>query len=152
MRTWKHNLSVNELIALFFKSVKKTISKVNYEMRITLITQGFQMLFPISQLNNKKVLFNSFSGFKLRYGLLWWPRNIKKGDAIDNRMDILNHQAKVPKSKLSSGSLTGKYPISLDGGRTIIFISDKSKESETRKNYELRKDNRVNHYVKKPKT
>jgi len=62
-------------------------------------------------------------------------------------MDILNHQAKVPKSKLSSGSLIGKYPITLDGGRTIIFISDKSKESETRKNYELRKDNRVNHYV-----
>ena len=79
-------------------------------------------------------------------------RHIKKGDAIDNRIDISNHQVKVPKSKLSSGSLTGKYPISLDGGRTIIFISDKSKESETRKNYELRKDNRVNHYVKKTKS
>lgn len=78
-------------------------------------------------------------------------RHIKKGDAIDNRMDISNHQVKVPKLKLSSGSLIGLYPIILDGGRTIIFISDKSKESETRKNYELRKDNKHNYYVKKPK-
>ena len=78
-------------------------------------------------------------------------RHIKKGDSIDNRMDISNHQVRIPKSKLLTGSLTGLYPIILDGGRTIIFISDKNKESETRKNYELRKDNRVNHYVKKPK-
>ena len=76
----------------------------------------------------------------------------KKGDAIDNRMDITNrHKDLVPKSKLLAGSVTNKYPITLDGGRTTIFISDKSKESETRKNYELRKDNRVNHYVNKSK-
>lgn len=79
-------------------------------------------------------------------------RHIKKGDAIDNRIDLSNHHKDtVPKSKLLTGSLIGKYPIILDDGRTIIFISDKSKESETIQKYELRKDNRVNHYVKKRK-
>jgi hypothetical protein len=80
-------------------------------------------------------------------------RHIKKGDEIDNRMELSNHHKdSVPKSKLSSGALTGKYPIILDGGRTTIFISDKSKESETIQKYELRKDNRVNHYAKKTKS
>ena len=80
-------------------------------------------------------------------------RHIEKGDAIDNRMDISNHHKDfVPKSKLSSGSVEDKFPVLLDDGRTIVFISDKSRESETRKNYEFRKDNRVNHYVKKSKS
>ena len=62
-----------------------------------------------------------------------------------------NHRFKIPDSKLLTGSLTGKYPVILDGGRTIIFISDKSKESETIQKYELRKDNRANFFSKKPK-
>ena len=62
-----------------------------------------------------------------------------------------HNRLKVPDAKLLSGSLTGKYPITLDGGRTTIFISDKSKESETRQKYNLRKDNRLNVFVKKPK-
>ena len=44
-----------------------------------------------------------------------------------------------------------KYPIVLDGGRTTIFISDKSKEAETREKYRMRRDNRVIYYTKKPK-
>jgi hypothetical protein len=60
-------------------------------------------------------------------------------DAIDNRMSISNHQFRVPKPKLSTGSITGMYPVILDGGRTIIYISDKSKESEIRLKYALRK-------------
>jgi len=60
-------------------------------------------------------------------------------DAIDNRLSLSNHKIKVPKTKVSTGSLTGKYPVVLDDGRTIIFISDKSKESETRSRYALRK-------------
>jgi len=31
-------------------------------------------------------------------------RHFKKKDAIDNRLEISNHQQTVPKSKLSSGS------------------------------------------------
>jgi hypothetical protein len=38
-----------------------------------------------------------------------------------------------------AGSMEGKYPIVLDGGKTIIFISDKSKEAETILRYEMRK-------------
>jgi hypothetical protein len=33
---------------------------MNYEMRITLITQGFLMLFPISQFLQQNMLFNSY--------------------------------------------------------------------------------------------
>ena len=35
-------------------------------------------------------------------------------------------------------SVVDKYPVTLDDGKTIIFISDKSKEPETRKRYEQR--------------
>jgi len=63
-----------------------------------------------------------------------------------------NHRFKIPDSKRLTGSLIGKYPIILDGGRTIIFILDKSKESETRQKYELRKDNKLMFLSKKPKS
>jgi hypothetical protein len=60
-------------------------------------------------------------------------------DAFDNRMSISNRQFRVPKPRLSTGSITGMYPVILDGGRTIIYISDKSKESEISSKYALRK-------------
>ncbi len=66
-------------------------------------------------------------------------RHITKGDAVDNRMEISNHQVKVPKSKLSSGSVVDKFPILLDDGRTVVYISDKSREREIRLRYALRK-------------
>jgi hypothetical protein len=56
-----------------------------------------------------------------------------------------NHQVDVPKSKLASGSVVGLYPVILDGGRTTIYISDVSKESETRKKYELRMSDQYLH-------
>jgi len=52
---------------------------------------------------------------------------------------LANHTFKVPDSKLLTGSLTNKYPVILDGGRTIIYISDKSKEAEIRERYEQRR-------------
>ncbi len=65
-------------------------------------------------------------------------RPISTNDVMDNRMKISNHQFKVPKAKLASGSVVGLYPIVLDDGRTIIYTSDKSKESEIRARYALR--------------
>jgi len=65
--------------------------------------------------------------------------HITSNDAIDNRMNISNHHRRVPKQKLSTGSLAGMYPVILDGGRTIIYTSDKSKENEIRSKYALRK-------------
>jgi len=64
-------------------------------------------------------------------------------DILENKMSLANHHFKIPDSKLLMGSLAGKYPIVLDGGKTIIYVSDKSKESETRKKYELRSYNKI---------
>ena len=69
-------------------------------------------------------------------------RHITTNDVIDNRLKMSNHQETVPKSKLASGSVVGLFPVILDGGRTTIYISDLSKESETRKKYELRMGNK----------
>jgi hypothetical protein len=74
-----------------------------------------------------------------------------KKNTLEYRMMQERNRTKIPDSKLQTGSLTGLYPITLDGGRTTIFISDKSKEAETRLNYQLRKDNKLNVFVKKPK-
>jgi len=75
-----------------------------------------------------------------------------KKDTLEYRMMQERQRLKIPDSKLLTGSLVGKYPIILDGGRTTIFISDKSKESETRKRYELRMGNKIMFSANKPKT
>ena len=61
-----------------------------------------------------------------------------KGDKFDNRQSIANVKGEIPLSKQQAGSLKGKYPVYLDGGKTIIFISDKSKEKETIERYNSR--------------
>ena len=58
-------------------------------------------------------------------------------------MKISNHQFKVPKAKLASGSVVGLYPVILDGGKTIIYISDKSRESEIRIKYATQKEKEI---------
>jgi hypothetical protein len=57
---------------------------------------------------------------------------------FNKSMNISNHQKRIPKPKLSTGSVTGLYPVILDGGRTIIYTNDKSRESEIRSRYALR--------------
>jgi len=66
-------------------------------------------------------------------------QHISTNDVFDNRLSISNHHKRVPKQKLSTGSLIGKYPIILDDGRTIIYVTDKSRENEIRSKYALRK-------------
>ena len=75
-----------------------------------------------------------------------------KKDTLEYRMMQEHNRLKIPDSKLLTGSLIGKYPVILDGGKTTIFISDKNKESEARQKYELRKDNRIMFSSDKPKT
>lgn len=41
-------------------------------------------------------------------------------------------------SKLLTGSTNDKYAVVMDNGKTIIFISDRSKEEETRLKYKQR--------------
>jgi hypothetical protein len=74
-----------------------------------------------------------------------------KKHTLEYRMIQENNRHKIPDSKLLTGSTAGKFPIIMDDGRTTIFISDKSKESETRQKYEVRKDNRVYFNAKKSK-
>lgn len=65
--------------------------------------------------------------------------NFHTNDIFDNRLSVSNQPRKVPKQKQSTGSLTGKYPVILDDGRTIIYVSDKSKEDEVRLKYALKR-------------
>ncbi|MEI6683502.1 MAG: hypothetical protein WCO44_12775 [Bacteroidota bacterium] len=78
-------------------------------------------------------------------------RDKSASDSMDNRMRISNHRIMVPHTKLLSGSVEGKFPVTLDDGKTIIFISDKSQETETRRRYELRLANIYNQFGKKTK-
>ena len=73
-------------------------------------------------------------------------------DTLEFRMMQERQKSKTPDSKLLMGSIKDKHPVILDGGKTTIFISDKTMEAETREKYELRRDNRLMHYVVKPKT
>ncbi len=75
-----------------------------------------------------------------------------KKDTLEFRMMQERQRLKIPNSKLLTGSTADKYPVILDGGRTVLFISDKSKEAETIEKYELRRGNKLMVYTKKPKT
>ena len=66
-------------------------------------------------------------------------QQISTNTDFNKSLNISNHQRRIPKPKLSTGSITGLYPVILDGGRTIIYVSDKNKENEIRSRYALRK-------------
>ena len=74
-----------------------------------------------------------------------------KKETLEHRMMMERQRLKIPDSKLLTGSTKDKFPVSFDGGRTIIFISDKSKEQETRKRYEARLGNGLISSLNKPK-
>jgi|WetSurMetagenome_2_1015567.scaffolds.fasta_scaffold1331610_2 hypothetical protein len=63
-----------------------------------------------------------------------------KNGTLDKNSSLANHRHKVAQSKQLTGITSDKYPVIIDGGKTIIFISDKSKESETRARYELHRN------------
>jgi hypothetical protein len=75
-----------------------------------------------------------------------------KKDTLEYRMMQEHNRLKIPDSKLLTGSIVGKYPVVLDGGKTTIYVADRSMEAETRRNYELRQQNRFMLFAKKPKT
>lgn len=62
-----------------------------------------------------------------------------KSDVIENRMNLSNQRNSIPASKLVKGCTQDKYPVILDNGKTIIFISDKSQEAEIRFRYNSRR-------------
>lgn len=65
--------------------------------------------------------------------------HIGNNTVIHHNFNSSNHHRRSIKHKTETGSLTGKYPIILDDGRTIIYINDKSKEDEIRSKYALKK-------------
>ncbi len=58
---------------------------------------------------------------------------------LEQRINRENNRLKVSEAKILNGSIVGKFPVILDEGKTVIYISDKSKEAETRDRHELRK-------------
>jgi len=65
-----------------------------------------------------------------------------KNDSLENRMRLAHNLSKIPDEKLQSGSTKGKFPVVLDGGKTIVYIADESKAEETRLKYKLLKESR----------
>ena len=63
-----------------------------------------------------------------------------KNDTMENGLGLAPNQNKIPDEKILMGSTSDKYPVVLNDGRTIVFISDKSKEAEIRQKYELLRD------------
>jgi len=52
--------------------------------------------------------------------------------------ELIRHKSTVTKHNpklLLTGSTSGKYPVVMDNGKTIVFISDKNKEDEIRLKY-----------------
>jgi Tol biopolymer transport system component len=56
------------------------------------------------------------------------------------RNELIGQKAHASKhdSKLLTGSTNDKYAVVMDNGKTIVFISDRSKEAETRLKYQMR--------------
>jgi hypothetical protein len=63
-----------------------------------------------------------------------------KNETIIKNKRLVNHRNKTSYPKVLPGKTSDKYPVILDGGKTVIFISDKSKEAETRQRYEMHRD------------
>lgn len=67
---------------------------------------------------------------------------IMKDDSFENRHKLISAQNSIPPAKMLAGTTKDKYAIVLDGGKTVIFISDRTKVKETIERYE----NRSNRY------
>ncbi len=72
-----------------------------------------------------------------------------KKHTLEYGMMLENNRLKNSNLKTSAGSTKDKFPVILDGGKTVIYISDKSKEAETREKYQLQRDSRIHPYPAK---
>ena len=61
---------------------------------------------------------------------------------FENRKLMSNIQGKIPQEKLEAGSIFNKHAVVMDGGKTIIFITDKKREKEIRCRYGNEKSRR----------
>ena len=65
-----------------------------------------------------------------------------KNDTMENRLNLARIKAKIPDDKLSMGSLKGKFPVIMDDGKTIVYISDETRADEIRLRYKLLRESR----------
>jgi hypothetical protein len=70
-----------------------------------------------------------------------------KNDKMDNRNSLALNRFKIPDEKLLMGSINGKFPVVMDGGRTVVYISDESKADETKLKYELLRESKFPAYL-----
>jgi len=61
-----------------------------------------------------------------------------KFDKFDVRRKLTHPQENIPQAKQQAGSIKDKFPVLLDDGKTVIFISDKKKAQETIERYKNR--------------
>ena len=59
---------------------------------------------------------------------------------MENRSNMSNNREKQLNERSLMGSTNDKYAVILNDGRTVVFISDRSKEAEIRLKYESLKD------------
>ena len=64
--------------------------------------------------------------------------HITANNETAKRMNYAHTRSRAAKSKPASGSVVGLIPVILDGGRTIIYVTDKARETEVRMKYALR--------------
>ncbi|HPG32932.1 MAG: hypothetical protein H6541_13765 [Lentimicrobiaceae bacterium] len=63
---------------------------------------------------------------------------MKKNKPVSSLNNRVMHSISAEMSA-SCGSIKGKFPVVIDGGRTTIYISDKSREAEIIERYSIRK-------------
>ena len=61
-----------------------------------------------------------------------------KGYKFGNWNSSHSHKGIIPKEKLENGSTKDKFPVFLEDGKTVIFISDLTKKQEVIERYKNR--------------
>jgi len=69
-----------------------------------------------------------------------------KNSSLEKRMKLERNRFKISDERLLMGSTRNKFPVTLNDGKTVIYISDESKVEETRKKYELLKNSKYGSY------
>ena len=69
-----------------------------------------------------------------------------KNSTLENRMILARKRFQISDERLSMGSIRDKFPVVMDDGKTVIYVTDKSKVEETRLKYELLRKSRLNTY------
>jgi hypothetical protein len=102
---------------------------------VLILTAAENILLQFSVLNNNERLTINPENSLLMKNI----QHIGSTNPLYNRFNRSNHMKKTLKQEISTGSLTGMYPVILDGGKTVIYINDKNKESEIRLKYAIKK-------------